>query len=60
MIWKGTRLLCHFLQAVLIYLAVFVCLSRVSDYKHHATDVFAGAVIGVFIASLAVNNAITL
>lgn len=53
MTWKGSKLLKHLLQAILIYLAIFVCLSRVSDYKHHWSDVLSGAILGVFVAALA-------
>lgn len=55
MTWKGSKLLRHFFQGVLIYLAVFVCLSRVSDYKHHWSDVLSGAILGVFVAALTVS-----
>ena len=33
--------------------AVVVSISRVTDNKHHPTDVLAGAVLGLTIASLA-------
>src|SRR5688572_15973952 len=55
MTWKGSKLLRHFLQGVLIYLAIYVCLSRVSDYKHHWSDVLAGAILGFFVAALTVS-----
>lgn len=50
--WAGSRLLKHLAQAVFIYGALFVCLSRVSDYKHHWSDVLGGAVIGTSVAAL--------
>ncbi|ESO10394.1 hypothetical protein HELRODRAFT_194939 [Helobdella robusta] len=50
--WRGAALLKHLCQAALIYGAYYVCLSRVSDNKHHPTDVLAGAFIGCFIAAL--------
>lgn len=31
-------------------LAVYVSLTRVSDYKHHASDVLAGSVLGFVVA----------
>ena len=37
-------------EFVLVLLAVLCGLSRISDYKHHWSDVFAGLAIGVFIA----------
>lgn len=52
MTWRGSKLLRHFLQVVMIYLAIYVCLSRVSDYKHHWSDVLGGAILGVFVAAL--------
>ncbi|CAF1328146.1 unnamed protein product [Adineta ricciae] len=39
-----------FLQCLCIATAFFTCLSRVTDYKHHATDVIGGALIGFCIA----------
>ena len=37
-------------EFVLVLLAVLCGLSRVSDYKHHWSDVFAGFVLGVLVA----------
>jgi len=42
------------LQAVSIYAAVYVGLSRISDYKHHWSDVLMGAILGTFVAALVV------
>ena len=53
-LWKGSKLLRHFLQVVVIYAAIYVCLSRITDYKHHWSDVLSGVVIGVFVAALTV------
>ncbi|XP_055316381.1 putative phosphatidate phosphatase [Sitodiplosis mosellana] len=55
MTWRGSRLLKHFLQYVLIMMAWFTCMSRISDYKHHWSDVLAGGLIGVTVASLIAN-----
>ncbi|UJR14854.1 hypothetical protein I4U23_001839 [Adineta vaga] len=43
-----------FLQCLCIAVAFFTCLSRVTDFKHHATDVIGGAIIGFCIAVFAV------
>ncbi len=37
-------------EFVLLLLALLCGLSRVSDYKHHWGDVFAGLVLGAFVA----------
>ncbi|CAF0889064.1 unnamed protein product, partial [Didymodactylos carnosus] len=39
-----------FLQCLCIAVAFFTCLSRVTDNKHHPTDVIGGALIGFSIA----------
>ena len=54
--WSVSKLLRHFLQAIAVYLAVYVSLSRISDYKHHWSDVLSGAILGCFIACLTVNR----
>lgn len=38
------------LQLLIFVMAYYTCLSRVSDYKHHPTDVLAGAVVGIISA----------
>ncbi|CAF0823964.1 unnamed protein product [Didymodactylos carnosus] len=39
-----------FLQCLCVAIAFFTCLSRVTDNKHHPTDVIGGAIIGFSIA----------
>ncbi|KAM3956694.1 putative phosphatidate phosphatase [Aphomia sociella] len=47
MVWRGTRVLRHTLQFSAIMLSWFTALSRVSDYKHHWSDVLAGYFMGL-------------
>ena len=42
----------RFVQFCLAAVAIFTCMSRVSDNKHHPTDVVAGALLGLVIAVL--------
>ena len=53
--WSGSKLLRHVLQVGAVYVALYVGLSRISDYKHHWSDVLAGAVLGCLVACLAVG-----
>ncbi|XP_076471507.1 phospholipid phosphatase 1-like [Babylonia areolata] len=48
--WQGMLLLKSFLQVVSTLMAVYTCLSRVSDYKHHWSDVLAGGLLGALVA----------
>ena len=48
--FASLKLLKPFVEFALILLGVLCGLSRVSDYKHHWSDVFAGLVIGTFFA----------
>lgn len=50
MTYKGSTLLRHFLQFLLIMMAWFTGLSRISDYKHHWFDVLAGSLLGSIVA----------
>ena len=54
--WPGSKLLRHLIQALVVYLAVWCGLSRISDYKHHWSDVLAGAINGSLIACLTVSQ----
>lgn len=49
------NLLKSLLQIALILLVWFIGLSRISDYKHHWSDVLAGFSIGVFCAMIVSN-----
>uniref|UniRef100_A0A8C2EJ17 Phospholipid phosphatase 3 n=1 Tax=Cyprinus carpio TaxID=7962 RepID=A0A8C2EJ17_CYPCA len=48
--WRGARLLRPLLQFTLLMMAFYTGLSRVSDHKHHPTDVLAGFVQGALVA----------
>nr|XP_033335228.1 putative phosphatidate phosphatase isoform X1 [Megalopta genalis] len=53
--WKGSKLLKHFLQLLCILMAWYTALSRVSDYKHHWSDVLAGSTLGTVMALVMAN-----
>ncbi|GBP27240.1 Putative phosphatidate phosphatase [Eumeta japonica] len=54
MVWRGTRVLRHTMQFGALMLSWFTALSRVSDYKHHWSDVLAGYFLGFTVAVLVV------
>ncbi|KAK0161963.1 hypothetical protein PV327_008357 [Microctonus hyperodae] len=47
MAWRGSKLLKHFLQLICFALAWFTAMSRISNYKHHWSDVLCGMLIGM-------------
>ena len=53
--WQGMTLLRPFLQAVFLLMSLYTCLSRISDYKHHWSDVLAGGLLGAVVALLVVS-----
>ncbi|KAK9497329.1 hypothetical protein O3M35_004668 [Rhynocoris fuscipes] len=54
--WNGCYLLKNLLEFACISIAWMVGLSRVTDYKHHWTDVTAGFIIGTITAIITVSN----
>uniref|UniRef100_A0A673NHU8 Phosphatidic acid phosphatase type 2/haloperoxidase domain-containing protein n=1 Tax=Sinocyclocheilus rhinocerous TaxID=307959 RepID=A0A673NHU8_9TELE len=44
--WRGARLLRPLLQFMLLMLAVYTGLTRISDYRHHPTDVLTSFLQG--------------
>ncbi|XP_017556025.1 phosphatidic acid phosphatase type 2D [Pygocentrus nattereri] len=48
--WRGARLLRPLLQFLLVMLAMYTGLSRISDYRHHPTDVLTGFLQGALTA----------
>lgn len=54
--WRGARLLRPLLQFTLLMMAFYTGLSRVSDHKHHPTDVLAGFVQGALVAYCIVSS----
>ncbi|KAJ0173959.1 hypothetical protein K1T71_010105 [Dendrolimus kikuchii] len=48
--WRGSKLLKHGIQFILLLLAWYTVMTRISDYKHHWSDVMAGFAIGLLFA----------
>ncbi|XP_053155318.1 phospholipid phosphatase 3-like isoform X2 [Hemicordylus capensis] len=48
--WRGARLLRPLVQFVLLMLAMYTGLTRISDYRHHPSDVVVGLLQGAFVA----------
>ncbi|XP_064849152.1 phospholipid phosphatase 3-like [Oncorhynchus masou masou] len=48
--WRGARLLRPLTQFTLIMMSFYTGLSRISDHKHHPTDVLAGFAQGALVA----------
>lgn len=56
--WHGARLLRPLTQFTLIMMSFYTGLSRVSDHKHHPTDVLAGFVQGALVAYCIVSGCV--
>eukprot|EP00914_Ancora_sagittata_P029501 GHVO01058394.1.p1 GENE.GHVO01058394.1~~GHVO01058394.1.p1 ORF type:complete len:324 (+),score=28.10 GHVO01058394.1:22-993(+) len=48
--WRNCHLMKHTCQALLLFLAVYLSATRVSDFQHHMSDILGGALIGTFSA----------
>ena len=56
LLWSKVVLVRPVLQLIVISLSVLTCVSRVSDYKHHWSDVLAGGLLGVVLAVFSVGH----
>ncbi|XP_060601612.1 phospholipid phosphatase 1-like, partial [Ruditapes philippinarum] len=52
---KKVRTLLPLIQLGILCAAIYVCISRVNDNKHHFSDVIAGAILGTVIALLSLK-----
>ena len=59
MTWRGSKLLKRTLQIGVVYVSLYTGLSRISDYKHHWSDVLAGFALGTLFALVNVRLATT-
>lgn len=55
LVLQRTRFIKSILQLIAFIAAWHTCMSRVSDFKHHYTDVMAGATIGISVAIFVVS-----
>ncbi|KAK9729559.1 PAP2 superfamily [Popillia japonica] len=57
MTWDGSKLLRHTLQFIAIVASIFTGMTRISDYKHHWSDVLGGLLIGAITACIVARYA---
>jgi len=51
-LFRILRILRPFLQFLIYILAIYIALTRISDYRHHPTDVITGIIVGNLFAIL--------
>ncbi|XP_062530089.1 putative phosphatidate phosphatase isoform X2 [Bombyx mori] len=49
-VWKNHRIFRHTIQLAFLLMSWYVALSRITDFKHHWSDVLCGYALGMFIA----------
>lgn len=54
--WRGARLLRPLVQFLLVMIAVYTGLTRISDYRHHPSDVVTGFLQGALTAYWVVGS----
>lgn len=57
--WRGARLLRPLMQFLLVMIAIYTGLTRISDYRHHPSDVLTGFIQGGLTAYWVVCSKIT-
>lgn len=55
LVLQRTRIVKSVIQLIAFIAAWHTCMSRVSDFKHHHSDVIGGALIGLSVALFIVN-----
>lgn len=55
MTWDGSKLLRHTMQFLAVLSSLFTAMTRVSDYKHHWSDVLCGLLLGTSVAWIVVS-----